>query len=468
MYTTISSVIVLVIAFFTVCSSQFILSECLKNKACIFISANCEEKGDCEKIISYALEPDDWVVVELFYNTTHPDTNYAAIGFSKDTQMGDEGVTHCGLGEMNQAGNAAKYVELLEASHTSGSIYCKFRQKVAPDETAQKARVPDLNRTYYLLLAYGKTNKYEELDIHSLDERSKDFPLFISTPVNVAAWERAPLAPVKPRTNRILMLVGWMWLIPSAIAAARYLREYWPETRPFGLKIWFHIHRTTNYLAIILIIIGVLSVFVGKEWRWTGPAVSKTIQRNLSAGAIHSIIGAITVGVMLIQPVGALLRCDEGSKSRIVFNWSHRIFGFLSFLLGRNVIFFRLWVARWAAIVLYVLYVILIALLFFLIKKTNPLKGQQNISVTYAGRHYHQEQIVITEAKYDNKVNQQINSTNYTGIHCTERANYYYYDGTNVSFNVNDVPRIDAPHLLEHILYYAEKEILPTRTFMKS
>ncbi|EJW84168.1 hypothetical protein WUBG_04922 [Wuchereria bancrofti] len=182
MYTTISSVIVLVIAFFTVCSSQFILSECLKNKACIFISANCEEKGDCEKIISYALEPDDWVVVELFYNTTHPDTNYAAIGFSKDTQMGDEGVTHCGLGEMNQAGvflsqndgkrniplnltaeisNAAKYVELLEASHTSGSIYCKFRQKVAPDETAQKARVPDLNRTYYLLLAYGKTNKYE-------------------------------------------------------------------------------------------------------------------------------------------------------------------------------------------------------------------------------------------------------------------------------------------------------------------
>ncbi|VDO27038.1 unnamed protein product [Brugia timori] len=47
-------------------------------------------------------------------------------------------------------------------------------------------------------------------------------------------------------------------------------------------------------------------------------------------------IGAITVGVMLIQPVGALLRCDEGSKSRIIFNWSHRIFGFLSFLLGRK------------------------------------------------------------------------------------------------------------------------------------
>lgn len=47
-------------------------------------------------------------------------------------------------------------------------------------------------------------------------------------------------------------------------------------------------------------------------------------------------IGAITVGIMIIQPVGAFLRCDEGSKSRVIFNWSHRIFGFLSFLLARK------------------------------------------------------------------------------------------------------------------------------------
>lgn len=52
-------------------------------------------------------------------------------------------------------------MELLEASHTSTSIYCKFRQNIAPDEAAQTAYIPDLNRTYYLLLAYGKTNKHE-------------------------------------------------------------------------------------------------------------------------------------------------------------------------------------------------------------------------------------------------------------------------------------------------------------------
>ncbi|EFO25902.2 hypothetical protein LOAG_02587 [Loa loa] len=435
MNAAISSVIFLV-GLFTIRSSQIDLSECLKSKVCIFVSAQCEEKRDCEKIISYAVQPDDWVVVELFYNTTHPDTNYAAIGFSEDTQMGNEGVTHCGLSGINQAGvflsqndgkrniplnltteNVAKYVELLEINHTSSSIYCKFRQKITPDKTAQKAYVPDLNRTYYLLLAYGKTSNYEEMDIHSLDERSKDFPLFISTPVNLASWEKLPLRPIKPRTNRklvllhgILMLVGWMSLIPSGIAAARYLREHWPETKPFGLKIWFHIHRTMNYLAVILVIVGVLSVFIGKEWRWTGPSISKTIQRNFSAGSFHSIIGAIATGIMLIQPVGALLRCDEESKFRTVFNWLHRIFGFLSFLLAQiaiilSVIFFRLWIARWAAIVLYVLYLILIAFLLFLMKKTNSLKRQQNTSVTYAGRYYHEEQIVITKSKHDSKAN---------------------------------------------------------------
>ncbi|VDK87911.1 unnamed protein product [Litomosoides sigmodontis] len=426
---TVSSVIVLIVAFFTFCSSQFDMSDCLKNKACIFISEGCEVKGNCEKIVSYTTEPDRWVVIELFYNTTHPDTNYAAVGFSEDVLMGDEAVTHCGFSETNQAGvflsqndgksnvplnltaeHVAKYVELLEATHTSNSIYCKFRQKITPDETAQKVVVPNLNRTYYLLLAYGTASKYEVMDTHSLDTHSKDFPFLLSAPVNVAMWEKVPEAPVKPPSNRILMVVGWMWLIPSAISAARYLREHWPDKKPFGLKIWFHIHRATNYLAIIAVCIGVLSVFFGKQWRWTGPAINKTSERNLSPGAIHSMIGAVSVGVLLIQPVGALLRCDVASRYRVLFNWSHRFLGFLSFLLAQtaiilSVIFFHVWMVRWAAILLYVVYLILIPLLIFHIKKINSLKEHRNASVSYAGRNYHQEQIVITKTKHDVKTN---------------------------------------------------------------
>ncbi|OZC12653.1 hypothetical protein X798_00284 [Onchocerca flexuosa] len=420
MNVTNSSITIFIILFVTVCSSQLDLSECRKDKTCLFVSEHCEEMGNCEKIVSYAVQSNEWIIIELFYNTTHPGTNYAAIGFSEDTQMGDDGVTHCGFDEKtNQmnvflsqnydkrnrplnltAENTTEYVELLQGSHTSDSIYCKFRQKIMPDKAAQNAFVPDLNRTYYLLLAYGETSKYGELGIHSLDTRSEDFPTFISTPVNVATGASAPVKPVKLPTNRILMLVGWMWLIPSAIVAARYLREHWPEVKPFDLKIWFHIHRTLNYVAVILAIISVFSVFIGKKWRWTGPSVHKSRERNLSAGAIHSIIGVIAVGVMVIQPISAFLRCDQGSTYRPIFNWSHRCIGLLTFLLGQiaiilSVIFFRLWIARWAVILSYAVYLILI--------KINSLKGKQSTTVSYAGRHYQQEQIVITKAKQDNK-----------------------------------------------------------------
>ncbi|MCP9260139.1 hypothetical protein DINM_003322 [Dirofilaria immitis] len=422
-----SSVIVIIATFIAICSSQLDLSECRKSKTCIFVSEHCEGKGNCEKIISYTTQPDEWVVIELFYNTTNPDTNYAAVGFSEDTQMGNDSVTHCSFNEMNQMNvflsqndgkrniplnltmeNAAKYIELLQANHSSNSIYCKFRQKIMPDEADQKAHVPHLNHTYYLLLAYGETSKYEELGIHSLDERSKDFLIFISTPVNVASGKNTQLVPVKPRTNRLLMLVGWMWLIPSAIAAARYLREHWPEVRPLGLKTWFCIHSTMNYLAVILTLISVLLIFIGKEWRWTGPSVSKSTERNLSAGAFHSIIGAIAISVMLIQPINALLRCDQQSKYRILFTWPHRIIGFLAFLLAQtaivlSVIFFRLWIARWAAILFYATYLISIILLLFLTMKINSLKGKQNTTVSYAERHCHREQIVITKAKENDK-----------------------------------------------------------------
>lgn len=56
--------------------------------------------------------------------------------------------------------------------------------------------------------------------------------------------------------------------------------------------------------------------------------------RNLFNAILQ--IGAVSVGVLLIQPAGAFLRCHERSKLRVVFNWYHRFFGFLSFLLARK------------------------------------------------------------------------------------------------------------------------------------
>lgn len=421
-----------------ICCAQFDLNECFKNKSCIFYPSHCEQNGNCKKIISFAPQLDGWTIMELFYNGTSLDTNYAAVGFSEDDQMGEDAVTHCGLDDSAQVGaflsrnigkhnqpinltsqSAVDYVELLQASRTPNSVYCKFRQKIIPDEAGQNLHVPNLNQTYHLLLAYGKTDNPGVVSLHLLDAGSDDFPTVISTPVNVAALVSTKPASTNQSSSSkrlfvllhgMLMLLSWLWLVASAITAARYLREHWLNYTPFGLRIWFHMHRTMNALAVFVVTVAVLLIFVGKGWRWTGPAVGRTSEQNLSPGSIHSVIGAVAVGLMLAQPIGALLRCDHGSKYRSIFNWSHRIIGLISFVLALisivlAVIYFHVWAVRWCAILFYIIYLILLTLMIVLAQKASSQKSQLDSAVTYEtdGRYYRGEQINVITKGTDNQ-----------------------------------------------------------------
>ncbi|VDN06152.1 unnamed protein product [Thelazia callipaeda] len=156
----------------------------------------------------------------------------------------------------------------------------------------------------------------------------------------------------------VLMIIGWMLLVAVAITAARYLRNHWSNRMPFGLKIWFH-------------------------------------------------IGAIAIILMIAQPLGSFLRCDQSSKYRPVFNWSHRISGLLSFILSQvcillAVIYFKVWIARWAAAVAFAVYLIFILVLIISAQKINSLSRQQQSSVAYGSNgHYNGEQVTITKNEHD-------------------------------------------------------------------
>ncbi|KAH7695547.1 Protein C13B4.1 a, partial [Aphelenchoides avenae] len=52
----------------------------------------------------------------------------------------------------------------------------------------------------------------------------------------------------------ILMTLAWMVFIPTAILFARYCRGQWPNRTPFGIQIWFHVHRTCNLLGVAMTI----------------------------------------------------------------------------------------------------------------------------------------------------------------------------------------------------------------------
>lgn len=410
----------ILLTFLDLTLAQFNFTECGVSKSCVYSPPSCQVTRECRKVVSYTPPEDGWTTIELFYNETNPDTNYAAIGFSEDNTMGNDAVSHCGFSddgnigvflsynpeksndpvELNRQDDFSEYIELLQASHGNTHIYCKFRQLISPGEDAIRAHIPNLNRSYTLLLAYGKTSDYKKADIHSLDSKSKDFPTVLASNINVANLSVLPddsgqvkLQPKKGnRTlvliHGILMIVAWLWLIATAISSARYLRDHFPHTTPMGLKIWFHIHRTLNSIAVLVAIIAVLLIFIGKDWRWTGPAAGRTFGQNTSPGAVHSILGAIAVCLLLTQPIGALLRCSPDSRARPIFNWVHRSNGLVAYFLAFvaliiAVAYFHVWSSRVAAVVLIAVYALLLVLLIALAHLASTIGDHQMSTITY-------------------------------------------------------------------------------------
>jgi uncharacterized membrane protein len=130
------------------------------------------------------------------------------------------------------------------------------------------------------------------------------------------------------------MLIAWLAFVFSAVYSARHLRAHWPNTTVSGLQIWFHIHRTLNFIAVLLIVTSVVLIFVDTGFRWTGPSAAQPASLNTNMVSIHSLLGAIAVLLALAQPFMALARCDKQAPRRPIFNVAHRSVGLLGLLLA--------------------------------------------------------------------------------------------------------------------------------------
>jgi hypothetical protein len=94
-----------------------------------------------------------------------------------------------------------------------------------------------------------------------------------------------------------------------------------------GKALWFQIHRFLLSLTPLLTLLGFFFILVFAGGKWVDPQVS--ILRF-----VHSILGGIIVCCVIIQVWLALYRCNPRSHFRYMFDWSHRITGFLAFTLS--------------------------------------------------------------------------------------------------------------------------------------
>uniref|UniRef100_A0A914LPH1 ascorbate ferrireductase (transmembrane) n=1 Tax=Meloidogyne incognita TaxID=6306 RepID=A0A914LPH1_MELIC len=361
-------------------ATHFDTSQCGASKRCVIGGCpqqNNQQLNNCHYFFS--VKPDmenvgESVEIELFTKKSSPETKYIAVGFSEDVSMGDDYVTYCVVNpagqvevhlgnnpagqKSNQAAGEANeggVLEMLESKATEDGIFCRFRQHYI----ASNKYSPNLKHPYHLLLAKGPAENPQKLDIHDLDPTNPtDFPFASAEPVLLLNPEDAakfrdsaskntsgsPKASGAAKGGNglnfvdlhgILMLISWLGMTTVAIYSARYMRDSWPHTTVMGLKIWFHIHRTLNFLAVILMVASIVFI-VWNKGTWTGPWFGMA---KIGAPEWHSLAGAFAVLLAFSQPFGALIRCGIDDPKRPIFNWIHRSIGLIAFLLAQVAIY---------------------------------------------------------------------------------------------------------------------------------
>uniref|UniRef100_A0A915ENE1 Ferric-chelate reductase 1 n=1 Tax=Ditylenchus dipsaci TaxID=166011 RepID=A0A915ENE1_9BILA len=353
-------------------------SKCGKVKNCVEYPTKCLTSGStCEYLFSYQQDSDDpdQVVMELQTQRSTSQVAYISVGFSADNQMGEDAVTHCAVAgenvEAHLSQNPGKsntpqkdlqseksILQLMNSEVTGDYIYCQFKQKSSLN--SNDLFTPDLSKPVYILLARGPASSPTSIRPHSFDPSSNDFPYVSAKPLNLFKRAEGSDSTTKQdnpessnnqagsgpfslqgstklwliRFHGVLMIIAWLGCVAVAIYSARYLRKIWPNTTPMGLKIWFHIHRTLNVCAVVLMLLAALSIFIGKDLRWTGPWLDRDADQNLSAGGIHSAAGLIATLLAITQPIGALLRCSNEHPKRPIFNGVHHTIGYLGLSLA--------------------------------------------------------------------------------------------------------------------------------------
>ncbi|KAJ1367275.1 hypothetical protein KIN20_028154 [Parelaphostrongylus tenuis] len=421
------------------------MSTCGKTKQCIFAPNGCLNQGECTQIFTYSAKEDGWVDMEMVSSNDFPSNNYLAVGFSEDDQMGEEPVTQCIFPHAGKAGVYFSYnigksnedptttedlaaqkenLKLIHAHKDEEGMYCHFKQMSSNNSKF----APNLDKAYQLLLVRGETDYPTGVSLHIVDPHSPGYPYISEGKVNVGQVQKrdtqsslvndrnsvgSPLevetttqaSGPSPQTRRwlvrihgLLMILAWIVFLTTGVLAARYLRDNFSSSTPFGLKWWFHLHRTLNLIALPLILASTLIIFIARNWRWRGPTIYKSIGENFTSGSIHSLLGTIAILIAIVQPLLALMRCQPDTGARPLFNWVHRslgiagiLFSVIAHFIAANW-FMSLWSSPTWSVVVVIFYIIVMILSIVLFEILSYLKSKppnKTISLELRNRSAH-------------------------------------------------------------------------------
>uniref|UniRef100_A0A4W5M091 Ferric chelate reductase 1 n=1 Tax=Hucho hucho TaxID=62062 RepID=A0A4W5M091_9TELE len=254
-----------------------------RDPLCFFLSFTPEERtvlfelsGPADGYLSFALSLDKWMGNDDIYLCVRDgdsvDINAAYVS----------GRTHPELASKNVLSDTAWQL-------ADGVIQCRFRRDIfLPRQIESRF---SLDQSYFLFIAHGRAG---DGVIHRHDRQPliSTHQTVITGPPKNLAGSRSPLL---IKFHGVFMLVAWMTTVTTGVIIARYFKHDWPETRLFGRRLWFQVHRALMTLTVLLTCVGFSLPFIYRGG-WSRHAGS------------HPYLGCTVMALSFIQPIMALLR----------------------------------------------------------------------------------------------------------------------------------------------------------------
>ncbi|KAK3790532.1 hypothetical protein RRG08_060579 [Elysia crispata] len=305
--------------------------ECGKSKGCY---SNCAD-NKCTMLMSWAPHNDTHFhfSIEAFYSS-HEDF-YVAMGFSTKDKMETASVVACthisGVVDVFGSFNPGYYnipldnpkegISEITGSMNSGVVKCTFTKIKASTSNTQ---IFDLGQPWYLIVALGQATTGGTLEQHNNKDRYVASRIdFSDLTVDISLEE---IDNDKVKAHACLMIIAWMLCGSIGIAIARFFKKQWPNNTIFGLKVWFQIHRICMVLVCLMGSVAILLIFLEIEGYSDIPG--ETYKKA------HPVLGLITTGLMIMNPIMALFRCGPDHPQRFLFNWSHWAVGTSAHILA--------------------------------------------------------------------------------------------------------------------------------------
>ncbi|XP_029474076.1 putative ferric-chelate reductase 1 [Rhinatrema bivittatum] len=297
-------------------TKRFNATGCGSTRFCVRSPLSCDPETDARCFFLSFTREEHSVLAEM----SGPGEGYVAFAFSHDQWMGDDDAYLCVAEDQRIRITPAflagrSYPELdseaalqdLAWRLADGVMQCSFRRNLRLP--AYKRRF-DLDAAYYIFLADGESND-------GLLSRHNHQPLITSRKFDITASPEdigGSRSPLIIKVHGILMFVAWMTTVSIGVLVARFFKPVWPNSKLFGEKVWFQVHRILMIATVAITSIAFVLPFVYRGG-WSRRA------------GFHPYLGCIVMTLAFLQPVFAVFRPSPHAPRRPLFNWFHWITG---------------------------------------------------------------------------------------------------------------------------------------------